>query len=402
MADRATGLPRSQVARWCLPPPTVIPAPQLSAPARCNATPPPLWAAAPLTINSGGAKANLNYTGNKAIASLTLGGEAQADGSYGSLTSDASFKSAYFQGTGTVTVGDPATFASITSFGANVPGSSAAIGAVAANAADIDFYVPAGTNLATLAPEFVLSPGATCSDQTSGAIPSPGFDAGTVDYTVVSQDMTVTNFYTVAVTVLPVESTVLWDLPVDGDWNYTTANWKGQSSGLPVLFLDGADVIFDKAIGGLITVAVPLGVTVSPGDMTVNPPAGTTYRWAGGKGNIGGAGTLTKSGDGVLRIGQSDTGPTIPMLNTFSGGTIINGGELRLEPTSNTGLGTGPVTLNTGTLPTGADHCRERPDGQRRFDLFLERLWQQLERSCYPEFQPDHPECKQCQVDLQR
>jgi autotransporter-associated beta strand protein len=70
----------------------------------------------------------------------------------------------------------------------------------------------------------------------------------------------------------------------------------------------------------------------------------------GGVGKIGGSGTLTKSGAGILKIGQPDTSPTIPMLNTFSGGTIIDGGELWLEPTSNTGLGTGPVTLNAGTL----------------------------------------------------
>ena len=145
---------------------------------------------------------NLNYTGTKAVASLTLGGVAQTvAGTYGSLTSDAIFKSAYFDGTGTVTVGDPATAAFITSFGTNVAGSTAVIDPVAANAAAITWIVPAGTNLATLAPEFVLSPGATCSDQTSGVIPSPGFDAGPVVYTVVSQDTSVTNVYTVTATV---------------------------------------------------------------------------------------------------------------------------------------------------------------------------------------------------------
>jgi autotransporter-associated beta strand protein len=296
---------------------------------------------------SAGAKVNLDYTGEHNVAALTLGGVAQVGGIYGSLTSDAIFKSAYFEGAGTVRVGDPATFAFITSFGTNVAGSNAVIDAVSANAAAINWIVPAGTNLATLAPEFVLSPGATCSNQTSGAIPGPGFDAGPVVFSVVSQDTTVTNVYTVSVTVITPESTLIWNLAVNGEWNFTNANWKGQSSGLPALFVDGVDVIFDNTAGG--TVTVPLTVTVSPGDMAVNATSGT-YRWAGGAGKIGGTGTLTKSGAGILKIGNPDPNTLQPMLNTFSGGTIIDGGELWLEPTSHTGLGTGTVTLNAGTL----------------------------------------------------
>lgn len=312
---------------------------------QCNS--PDALGSGDLSISSGGAKVNLNYTGTKAIASLTLGGMAQAGGIFGSLTSDAIFKSAYFEGAGTVTVGDPATFAFITSFGANIAGSAAVIDPVSANAAAINWVVPAGTNLATLAPEFVFTSGATCSDQTSGATPAPGFDAGPVVYTIVSQDTSVTNVYTVSVTVIQPESTLIWDIAVNGEWNFTTANWKGQSSGLPTVFLDGADVIFDNAAGG--TVTVPLTVTVSPGDMTVSATSGT-YQWAGGNGKIGGTGTLTKSGAGILKIGQPDTSTPIPMLNSFSGGTIINGGELWLQPLSHTALGTGPVTLNAGTL----------------------------------------------------
>jgi autotransporter-associated beta strand protein len=296
---------------------------------------------------SGSGKVNLNYSGTKTIASLTLGGVPQPNGSYGSLSSDALNKSAYFQGAGTVTVGSPTTFAFITSFGANVAGSTAVISTVIANTATIDWLVPAGTDLATLAPAFVLTAGATCSNQTSGNIPSPGFDAGPVAYSIVSEDSSVTIIYTVTVTVVTPEATLIWNLGGGAEWNYNSANWVGQSSGLPAVFVDGVNVIFSNTAGGTIT--VPLSVTVSPGNMTVNATSGT-YRWEGGKGNIGGSGTLTKSGAGILKIGQPDTGPVIPMLNTFSGGTTIDGGELWLEPTSNTGLGTGPVTLNAGTL----------------------------------------------------
>ena len=57
----------------------------------------------PVIITSG--KLNLNFTGTRQVASLTLGGVAQASGSYGSTASSATNKSdTYFTGAGTVTV----------------------------------------------------------------------------------------------------------------------------------------------------------------------------------------------------------------------------------------------------------------------------------------------------------
>jgi autotransporter-associated beta strand protein len=54
---------------------------------------------------SGTGKANLNYVGTRNISALTLGGVAQASGSYGATGSGATFiNDTYFLGTGTVTV----------------------------------------------------------------------------------------------------------------------------------------------------------------------------------------------------------------------------------------------------------------------------------------------------------
>ncbi|MCX6872323.1 MAG: autotransporter-associated beta strand repeat-containing protein, partial [Verrucomicrobia bacterium] len=66
-----------------------------------------------LSINTGGAKVNLNYTGTKNIAALTLGGVAQtAPGTYGSIASGADFQDdTYFVGSGTVTLGGLSGFA---------------------------------------------------------------------------------------------------------------------------------------------------------------------------------------------------------------------------------------------------------------------------------------------------
>ena len=51
---------------------------------------------------------------------------------------------------------------------------------------------------------------------------------------------------------------------------------------------------------------------------------------------------LTKAGSGTLRIQNA--------ANTFSGGTIINAGQLTVDLQANAALGTGPVTLNGGRL----------------------------------------------------
>ncbi len=285
-----------------------------------------------------GAKVALDYTGDHAVASLTLGGVLMTNpGTYGSLASAATFKSAYFDGTGTVSYGVPESFAYITSFGTNVPGSYATIGTVDANVATITWLVPPGTDFGTLAPDFELSPGAMCLNQTSTLEPDPGFDAGSVVYTVKSQDESITNSYTVTAVFLPVESTVLWNVDGGGDWNLSTFNWLGQSSGLPTTFFDGVNVIFDKTAGGTIAIASDM----SPLTTTVNAASGT-YTFSGGP--IA-SGSLTKDGTGTLVMAKA---------NSYDGGTIITNGTLRLEwpgdGVSHTTLGSGPVTLDGGTL----------------------------------------------------
>ena len=58
-------------------------------------------------------------------------------------------------------------------------------------------------------------------------------------------------------------------------------------------------------------------------------------------GTISGSGGIIKNSNGVISIDQN---------NTYIGGTIINAGTLRMEWLRNSALGTGPITLNGGTL----------------------------------------------------
>jgi autotransporter-associated beta strand protein len=288
-----------------------------------------------LSISSGGAKVELNYPGTKSVFSLTLGGvEQTAAGTYGSATSDATFKSGYFVGGGTVTVGDPAYAANITSFGANVAGSAAVIGTVAANAAAITWYVPAGTDPAPLAPAFVMSPDATCSDQTSEVIPSPGFDVGPVVYTVVSQNTLVTNVYTVTATVLPYDTTLTWNLASGGTWNHTASNWLGLESAMIRPYFDGVNAIFDNTAGGTIAI----DGTLSPLSTTVSAASGNYVFTPAVDGGSITTGSLTKDGAGTL---------TISGTNLYDGGTTVNAGSLSLGSSANDSLGTGPVIVNS-------------------------------------------------------
>ena len=290
-----------------------------------------------LTIASG-AVAKLNYTGTHVVSALTLGGVVQTyPGTYGSTTSDATFKSSYFTGTGTVTTGDPASAAFVISFGTNVVGSLATIDAPVAGAAAISLLVPDGTDLATLAPDFTLSPGATCSDQTSGVVPSPNFSAGPVVYTVVSQDTLNTVTYTVTATILPNDTSVTWNIPGGGNWNLSSVNWIGQPSNISRPYFDGANVIFNNTAGGTITIDPGM----SPLSTSVSAASGT-YTFSGGPIATG---SLTKDGGGTL----VNNG-----WNTYSGGTIIETGTLFVnwpgDANPKTSLGSGPITLNGGLL----------------------------------------------------
>jgi len=99
------------------------------------------------------------------------------------------------------------TVATMTAFG--IPGY---VGTIDGGAMTVHLFVPYGTDLATLAPNFTITTG-TC-DQTSGAPPSPTFAAAsTVTYTVV--DGAASHAYVVTVTPLPpgpagVNGPVLW------------------------------------------------------------------------------------------------------------------------------------------------------------------------------------------------
>lgn len=130
-------------------------------------------------------------------------------------------------------------------------------------------------------------------------------------------------------------ATVAWKGNVNGTWDVNaTANWLNGASGDTFRNFD-AVTIDDSATATTLT---PAG-SVRPRSTAVSNPAKAFTIAAG----LDGTGALTKSGAGLLNLSGA---------NAYTGGTILNAGSLTLTTaTANaSGLGTGPVALNGGTL----------------------------------------------------
>ena len=105
----------------------------------------------------------------------------------------------------------------------------------------------------------------------------------------------------------------------------------------------------NTTIAGLNGVAGSL-VTLGSGVLTVNSTAASNFLGA-----ISGSGALVNAGTSLLALGGS---------NSYSGGTTLGAGILQVSGT-NTPLGTGPLTFNSGTLQAGSSailaQCRDLP-----------------------------------------
>ncbi len=230
----------------------------------------------------------------------------------------------------TATWGPASTDCDLTSFGTNVAGTAAVITTTSPTTGTVDWYVPSGTVVGSLAPAYTVSALATGdpASETSLDFTSPQ------TYTVTAQDGTTTKTYDVTVTVA---NALVWNVAGGGDWDLaTTPNWNLPDT-TATTFATGDEVTFNKTEGG--TIAIASGM--SPLSTTVSATAGT-YTFSGGPIALG---SLTKSGGGQLTISGTAAN------HSYSGGTVINGGTLYMyDVQSSTGLGTGPVTLNGGVF----------------------------------------------------
>lgn len=130
-------------------------------------------------------------------------------------------------------------------------------------------------------------------------------------------------------------ASLVWQGTNGNNWDLTTTNWLNGNAADKFFNVDS--VMFnDSSTNGSVTVIS----TVQSGSIIVSNTT-TSYTLSGG--NITGGSSLFKYGTGLLTVSSS---------NSFSGGTVINGGTIIFtnDVANVSGLGSGAITLNDGTL----------------------------------------------------
>ncbi len=118
---------------------------------------------------------------------------------------------------------------------------------------------------------------------------------------------------------------------------------QGNPKKMPAANAEGSSLLFatgqsasilpeiHPSASGDVTVEEPITLNA---DLLVNP---ALHRKVNLGGPLSGSGRLIKNGEGQLQVSHTP--------NTYSGGTVINGGSLLMMATDQ-GLGSGPITLN--------------------------------------------------------
>ena len=129
-------------------------------------------------------------------------------------------------------------------------------------------------------------------------------------------------------------TSLTWKGTVNGDWDFTDANWTGGTG----VFQNGDLCTLDDSATGTTTLDIP--GDIEPGSVVVNNSTAKDYTIgsAGGFGLIGEC-SLIKTGNGLL---------TLTASNIHSGGTLLSDGVIAFDAN---GISTaGPLTMDGGTL----------------------------------------------------
>jgi autotransporter-associated beta strand protein len=181
----------------------------------------------------------------------------------------------------------------------------------------------------TIVPSFTSAPasGNVYTIFTSGTLTGlPTVDASAANSRLTYGIAAAGNNVTLSVT--GATKALTWTGASNGTWDVNSAqNWNDGAAAEK--FFQADSVTFNGSAPGTVT----LVGSIQPVSTTVN--AAVNYAFTGGSIDTG---SLTKSGTGTLSLLSS---------NGYSGGTTIDGGVLSF---ANGALGTGPITMNGGTL----------------------------------------------------
>lgn len=160
-----------------------------------------------------------------------------------------------------------------------------------------------------------------------------------------------------------------------GIWQNSTGNdnWTETTGKVNAAYADGAFAVFGGA-GGAVTVDNSLGDVTSGGmqfaadgysiDGDAIALAGATTTIRVGDGSTAGAGYVATIGaalTGDSQLVKTDAGTLILSgVNSYTGGTAVNGGTVQIGADANLGDAAGGVTLDGGTLATSADLASAR------------------------------------------
>ncbi len=155
----------------------------------------------------------------------------------------------------------------------------------------------------------------------------------------------------------------------NGVWQNSDGNdgWTGENGAINAAYSDGAFAIFGGT-GGTVTVDNSLGaVSVAGMQFAANnyvitgggiALTGATATIRVGDGSTAGAGftaTINSALGGAAQLVKSDAGTLVlGGTNSYTGGTQIVGGTLRISSDANLGVASGAVTLDGGTLEASA------------------------------------------------
>ncbi len=214
----------------------------------------------------------------------------------------------------------------------------------------LEFLNLASTTTAPVKPGTLTLSGTTTVNINSGTL-APGNSYPLVNWTTINgaggfvlgaSPFTATLTTNGSTLTLNVSATTnVWTGASNGNWDTnTTGNWTGGTG----VYADGGVAKFDDTASGTTAVNVNQAL-VKPGLVLFNNSSLAYSVTATTGTNIGGVGSLTKSGTAALTL----TGP-----NTYSGGTTISAGQLNINyggsSSANSAIGTGALTIGGGQL----------------------------------------------------
>ena len=153
--------------------------------------------------------------------------------------------------------------------------------------------------------------------------------------------------------VVTAKPTLKWgNFSANATWDTGSINWNNGTSN--VVYASGSPVVFDDTYQPAAGSTVSLSGALTPLSIVVSSNNPYNFTGGGSLGDVSGSTTsLTKSGSGKLTIGNSGT-------NSYSGGTIINGGTIAVNSDSSLGAVSGSLTIGAGTLEITAGYSSSR------------------------------------------